>query len=243
MTDVDPYLALRSVTRVHGHGAAEVHALRGVDLDIYPGELVAVMGPSGSGKSTLLNLAGGLDTPTSGVVTVGGVPISELDANGRAQLRRQAVGYVFQDLNLIPALTAIENVMLPLELDGVPTKTARAQALTALAEVEMDGLAGRFPDEMSGGQAQRVAIARAQVNGANLLFADEPTGSLDSKTGADVLEILLTSTTQAGKSLVMVTHDAEVASQCDRIITLQDGAIVGNRRYRHFVPQQLLGFG
>src|SRR4051794_38247576 len=154
-------LELRDVSRVHGVGDTAVHALRDVSLAVRPGELVAVMGPSGSGKSTLLSLAGGLDTPTSGEVYVELQPLSQLKRAEIAKLRRRSLGYVFQDLNLIPALTAIENVMLPLELDGVRSGTARKQARDALAEVGVDELADRFPDEMSGGQQQRTAIAPA----------------------------------------------------------------------------------
>jgi len=231
MTNDQPFLTMRGVGRVHGHGAAEVHALRDVDFDIKPGELVAVMGPSGSGKSTMLNLAGGLDTPTAGSVRVGGEAISDLDAEGRARLRRQSIGYVFQDLNLIPALTAIENVMLPLELDGVPTKTARSHAMQALAEVEMADLANRFPDEMSGGQAQRVAIARALVGPRQLVLADEPTGALDSVTGEQVMRVLR-ARVDAGASGMLVTHDARHAAWADRIVFLRDGVISGRHRRR-----------
>jgi putative ABC transport system ATP-binding protein len=154
-------LDLAAVTRVHGEGATEVHALRGITLRVRPGELVAIMGPSGSGKSTLLNLAGGLDQPTGGSVRIEGTDLASLDASGQARIRRTSVGYVFQDFNLIPALTAAENVALPRELDGEKARIARRYALAALAEVGIEDLADRFPDEMSGGQQQRVAIARA----------------------------------------------------------------------------------
>ncbi len=223
-------LTMRGVTRVHGHGAAQVHALggtdlRGVDLDVAMGELVAVMGPSGSGKSTLLHLAGGLDSPTSGTVRVGRDDVGALDAKGRARLRRKHVGYVFQDLNLVPALTAMENVTLPLELDGVSARRARAAATAALAEVDMDDLADRFPDDMSGGQAQRVAIARALVGPRRLLLADEPTGALDSVTGEAVMRVLR-ARVDAGAAGLLVTHDARHAAWADRIVFLRDGLVI-----------------
>jgi putative ABC transport system ATP-binding protein len=210
---------------VHGHGAAEVHALTGVDLTVRAGELVAVMGPSGSGKSTLLTLAGGLDQPTTGEVCVGGVALGDLGPAGTAALRRRAVGYVFQDLNLIPALTAAENVALPRELDGVPARRARDDALAALAALDVAELADRFPDEMSGGQQQRVAIARAVVGDRRLLLADEPTGALDSENGEAVLQ-LIRSRCDAGVAGVLVTHEARLAAWADRIVFLRDGRVV-----------------
>jgi putative ABC transport system ATP-binding protein len=218
-------LTMRDVPRVHGHGANEVHALRGVSLAVAMGELVAVMGPSGSGKSTLLHLAGGLDTPTSGSIQVGRDSVGTLDAKGRARMRRRHVGYVFQDLNLIPALTAIENVSLPLELDGMSARKARAVARAALAEVEVDDLARRFPDDMSGGQAQRVAIARALVGPRRLLLADEPTGALDSVTGEAVMRVLR-ARVDAGAAGLLVTHDARHAAWADRVVFLRDGLVV-----------------
>ncbi|HET6212124.1 MAG TPA: ABC transporter ATP-binding protein, partial [Micromonosporaceae bacterium] len=173
-------LELRDVHRTHGRGEAAVHALRGVSLAVEPGELIAVMGPSGSGKSTLLNLAGGLDRPTEGEVYVEGAHLGAMSRRQLAAVRRRRVGYVFQDLNLLPSLTAVENVALPLELDGRSVRRARATALAALAEVDMADLAGRFPDNLSGGQQQRVAIARALVGDRRMVLADEPTGALDS---------------------------------------------------------------
>src|ERR1044071_325673 len=175
-------LDLDAVTRIHGEGATEVHALRAVSFRACAGELVAVMGPSGSGKSTLLTLAGGLDSPTSGAVRVEGTDLAALGQKGRAAMRRTSIGYVFQDFNLIPALTAVENVALPRELDGASARSARQAALSALREVGIDDLAKRFPDEMSGGQQQRVAIARAIVGDRRLILADEPTGALDTDT-------------------------------------------------------------
>ncbi|MGW7701670.1 ABC transporter ATP-binding protein, partial [Kitasatospora sp. NPDC054768] len=185
-----PVLRLAGVTRVHGRGAAEVHALRGIDLAVHPGEFVAVMGPSGSGKSTLLTLAGGLDQPSDGEVLVEGVALGGLGRGRLADLRRRSIGYVFQDYNLIPALTAAENIALPRELDGVPGRRARREALAALEELGIGELADRFPDDMSGGQQQRVAIARALIGDRRLVLADEPTGALDSTTGEAVLAVL-----------------------------------------------------
>jgi putative ABC transport system ATP-binding protein len=218
-------LELDAVTRVHGSGPTEVTALRAVSFTAYAGELVAVMGPSGSGKSTLLTLAGGLDSPTSGAVRVAGTDLAGLGHKGRAAIRRSAVGYVFQDFNLIPALTAVENVALPLELDGVGARSARKAARIALDEVAIGELAARFPDEMSGGQQQRVAIARAIVGERRLVLADEPTGALDSETGEDILR-LLRARCDAGAAGVLVTHEARHAAWADRVVFLRDGVIV-----------------
>ncbi len=231
-------LQLESVTRIHGAGATEVHALREVSFAAYAGELVAVMGPSGSGKSTLLTLAGGLDTPTSGIVRVEGVDLAGLGQKGRAAMRRTSIGYVFQDFNLIPALTAVENVALPRELDGQGTRAARKAARVALDEVGIGELAKRFPDEMSGGQQQRVAIARAIVGKRRLILADEPTGALDSETGEEVLR-LLRARCDAGAAGVLVTHEARHAAWADRVVFLRDGVVVdesGSDR-----PDALLG--
>ncbi|WP_424535954.1 ABC transporter ATP-binding protein [Sphaerisporangium viridialbum] len=216
---------LAGVTRVHGEGPQAVRALAEVSLEVADGELVAVMGPSGSGKSTLLNLAGGLDRPTSGTVTVEGTDLGSLSARELARLRRRHVGYVFQDLNLIPSLTAAENVMLPRELDGVKTRQARDEARAVLDEVGIAHVADRFPDEISGGQRQRVAIARALVGERRLLLADEPTGALDTATGEDILA-LLRARCDAGAAVLLVTHEPRLAAWADRVVFLRDGAVV-----------------
>jgi putative ABC transport system ATP-binding protein len=223
---VGPVVSVRDLTRVHGGGAAEVRALVGVSLDVAAGELVAVMGPSGSGKSTLLSLIGGLDSPSSGNVVVEGVHLSELSLRRLAQLRRTRIGYVFQDYNLIPALTVVENVALPLELDGVRAGRAQKLARAALAEVGLDeGLEGRYPEELSGGQRQRTAIARALIGERRLVLADEPTGALDSQTSESVLKVLR-KRCDAGAAGVLVTHEPRYAAYADRTIFLRDGRIV-----------------
>ncbi|MEU9040913.1 ABC transporter ATP-binding protein [Kitasatospora sp. NPDC048343] len=227
-----PVLRLANVTRVHGRGAAEVQALRGIDLAVHPGEFVAVMGPSGSGKSTLLTLAGGLDRPSDGEVLVEGVSLGGLGRGKLADLRRRSIGYVFQDYNLIPALTAAENIALPRELDGVPGRRARREALAALEELGIGELADRFPDDMSGGQQQRVAIARALIGERRLVLADEPTGALDSATGDAVLAVLR-ARCDAGAAAMMVTHEASHAGWADRVVHLRDGAVdAESRGYR-----------
>jgi putative ABC transport system ATP-binding protein len=218
-------LELRDVHRIHGSGETAVHALRGISMVVEPGEFVAVMGPSGSGKSTLLNLAGGLDKPTKGEVVVEGSVLGRLNRKQLAAVRRRQVGYVFQDLNLLPSLTAAENVALPLELDGMRLRRTRALAMAALDEVGLADLARRFPDEMSGGQQQRVAIARALVGDRRLVLADEPTGALDSQTGESVLK-LMRARVDAGAAGVLVTHEARHAAWADRVIFLRDGEIV-----------------
>ncbi len=221
----EPMLRLSGVTREHRQGDSVVHALRGVDLAVHAGELVAVMGPSGSGKSTLLHVAGGLDTPTAGEVLVEGRDLAALSPAQVAAVRRRSIGYVFQDLNLLPSLTALENVSLPLELDGARGGLARRAARDALEEVGVGHLAGRFPDDMSGGQQQRVAIARALVGPRRLLLADEPTGALDSTTGEEVLRVLR-ARCEAGAAGVLVTHEARHAAWADRVVFLRDGVVV-----------------
>ena len=219
------YLELRDISKVYGEGVAEVHALQRVDLSVEAGSLVAVMGASGSGKSTLLTIAGSLEDPTSGEVYIGGRPLSSLSRNRRAQLRRQSIGYVFQDYNLLAGLSAAENVSLPLELDGVAARKAHAAALETLDEFGLEDRASHYPDQLSGGERQRVAIARAVVGGRELLLADEPSGALDSTNAESVMRLILTAC-RRGLAAVVVTHDAQLASWADRVIFLRDGHIV-----------------
>jgi putative ABC transport system ATP-binding protein len=218
-------LEIEQVARTYGSGHTQVRALDGVSLTVQAGELVAVMGPSGAGKSTLLHLAGGLDRPTGGTIRVTETELGGLGRAGLAALRRRRVGYVFQELNLIPALTAAENVALPRELDRVRARTARAEALTALEAVGVAEVADTFPDQLSGGEQQRVAIARALVGQRPLLLADEPTGALDTLAGEAILG-LLRARCDAGVAAVLVTHEPRYAGYADRVIFLTDGRMV-----------------
>jgi putative ABC transport system ATP-binding protein len=232
-------LELLNVTKHYGNGAAEVHALRDVTLVVEPGELVAVMGPSGSGKSTLLTIAGSLESPTSGEVLIGGAGLTGMNRDELARLRRHAIGYVFQDFNLLPGLTAVENVALPLELDGVRARRARQAGLEALDLLGLADRAGHFPDQLSGGERQRVAIARAVVGDRRLLLADEPTGALDSATGEAVMRMILAAC-KRGLAAVVVTHDAQLASWADRVVFLRDGRVI-DRTAPPPGPESLLG--
>jgi putative ABC transport system ATP-binding protein len=218
-------LELRDVSKTYGQGAAEVHALAGVSLSVSPGAMVAVMGPSGSGKSTLLTIAGSLEEPTRGEVLIAGAALSGMSRKDKARLRRRSIGYVFQDYNLLPGLTAAENVALPLELDGVAARKARAAGMQALDELGLSERAGRYPDELSGGERQRVAIARAVVGDRRLVLADEPSGALDSVNGEAVMR-LVHDACKRGVAAVVVTHDAQLASWADRVVFLRDGHVV-----------------
>ena len=219
-------LELRVVSKTYGQGSGEVRALIDVDLSVEAGMMVAVMGPSGSGKSTLLTIAGSLEDPSSGEVLVGGAALSGMSRNDKARLRRRTVGYVFQDFNLLPGLTAAENVALPLELDGVAARAARPAGLAALEGLGLAGRASRFPDELSGGERQRVAIARAVAGERRLLLADEPSGALDSVNAAAVMR-LIHDACRRGVAAVVVTHDAQLASWADRVMLLRDGRVAG----------------
>ncbi len=219
------YLELRNVSKSYGEAAAEVHAITDVELSVDRGSLVAVMGPSGSGKSTLLTIAGSLEEPTSGEVLIDGAPLSAMSRNDKARLRRRTIGYVFQDFNLLAGLTAVENVTLPLELDGVSAKKAQVAGMVALEELGLADRAKHYPDELSGGERQRVAIARAVVGERSLLLADEPSGALDSTNGDAVMRMILTAC-HRGVAAVVVTHDAQLASWADRVVFLRDGRVV-----------------
>lgn len=220
-------LKLEHVTRTHQDGPTTVTALNDVSLVLEPGELVAVMGPSGSGKSTLLNIAGTLDSATSGRVVINGIDVSNLSPAASAEVRRSHVGFVFQDFNLVPTLTAAENIALPLELGKVSRARARDRALEVLATLGLTHLADRFPAEISGGQSQRVAIGRALIGERHLLLADEPTGALDTVTGEAVMN-LLREQIDAGRAGLLVTHEPRFAAWADRTIYLRDGNLIGD---------------
>ncbi len=217
-------VSAKELTRVYGEGDTAVHALRGVSVDIAGGKLTAVMGPSGSGKSTLMHILAGLDKPTDGTVTVSGTDLTTLGDNDLTKLRREHIGFVFQFFNLLPTLTAKENIMLPLKLAGVKSEPEWFDDV-----VEQVGLADRLthrPSELSGGQQQRVAIARALISRPTVLFADEPTGNLDSSTGGEILELIRSSVDAVGQTVVMVTHESRAAGIADRVLFLADGEIV-----------------
>jgi putative ABC transport system ATP-binding protein len=219
------YLEMRFVSKSYGEGSNEVHALSDVNLSVDEGSLVAVMGASGSGKSTLLTIAGSLEEPTSGDVVVGGQLFSRMSRNDKARMRRRSVGFVFQDYNLLAGLSAVENVSLPLELDGLTAKKARAVGMDALQELGLADRASSYPDQLSGGERQRVSIARAVVGERRLLLADEPSGALDSTNGEAVMRLVLAAC-RRGVAAVVVTHDAQLASWADRVVFLRDGHVV-----------------
>ena len=234
-------LELREVSKVYGSGAARVRALDDIDLSVSRGELVAIMGPSGSGKSTLLLIAGSLEHATGGEVYIEGTGLSGMTGDELAGLRRRSIGYVFQDFNLLAGLTAVENVTLPLELDGIGVRAARAIGRRALAQLGLAERADRFPDELSGGERQRLAIARAVVGDRRLLLADEPTGALDTVNGEAVMR-LVRGACQQGVAGVIVTHDAQMASWADRVVFLRDGRVV-DQTTRPAGPESLLAPG
>ncbi len=226
----DPILSVRGLTKVYETGDVKVHALRGVDLDIQPGELIVLLGPSGSGKSTLLNIIGGLDSPTSGTVKFSGRTLTDFDAAGLTRYRRAHVGFIFQFYNLVPSLTAKENVALVTEIARDPISAEEALAMVGLAE-----RINHFPAQLSGGEQQRVAVARAIAKRPDLLLCDEPTGALDSQTGVRVLEALEQVNAELGATTLIITHNVGIAEMADRVIRFSDGGIarietIGRRR-------------
>ncbi|HIC99018.1 MAG TPA: ABC transporter ATP-binding protein [Pyrodictiaceae archaeon] len=225
-----PLVILDNVWKVYRLGYARVFAIRGVSLELYESEFTAVVGPSGSGKSTLLHLVGGLDKPTRGRVLVDGVEISGLDEKGLAEYRRRYVGFVFQQFYLIPRLTALENVEIALMARGVPQSERRRRALELLEVVGLRDRAYHRPGELSGGEQQRVAIARALANNPKLLLADEPTGNLDSATAHSIMKLFRRLVDEQGVTIIMVTHNLELVSYCDRVVKLRDGVVVGDEK-------------
>jgi putative ABC transport system ATP-binding protein len=232
------FLELHDVSKIYGEGPSQVHALEHINLEVEAGSLVAVMGPSGSGKSTLLTIAGSLDDPSRGEVIIGGAALSHMSRDDKARLRRRSIGFVFQDFNLLPGLTAAENVSLPLELDGLRASKAHATALQVLDELGLADRGGAFPDELSGGERQRVSIARAIVGERRLLLADEPSGALDSTNGEAVMRMVLAACRE-GVAAVVVTHDAQLASWADRVMFIRDGHMV-DQTNKPMGPEALL---
>jgi putative ABC transport system ATP-binding protein len=220
-----PLLSLRGLTKVYGQGDTAFNALAGVDLDIHAGEFVAIMGPSGSGKSTAMNMLGLLDTPSAGEYLFKGVPVQGLGRDERALIRRQFFGFVFQGFHLLARTSALENVELPLIYRGLPAAERRAQALKALADVGLTGWAQRTPGELSGGQQQRVAIARAMVTRPQVLLADEPTGNLDTHRSHEIMELIQRLNREQGITVLMVTHESDIAAYAQRTVRFVDGRI------------------
>ena len=238
VSDVDPAVVVdrtpavsgTGLTRQYGKGESAVLALRGVTLDISRGQFAAVMGPSGSGKSTLLNLICGLDQPTAGTIRIDGTELSRLNDDARTRLRREKIGMIFQTFNLLPTLTALENVALPLRLQGLSRNEAEKRARTMLTRVGLGDRLTHRPDELSGGERQRIAIARALIFAPPVLLADEPTGNLDSATGKEILDLLDDLHHEFNTTIVLVTHNAEAAQHCDLILRLRDGQLVNQER-------------
>ncbi len=229
-TNRQPCIELRGVTKTYGTGQAAMCALRGIDLDVEEGDFMAVMGPSGSGKSTCLNILGCLDTPTTGTYLFKGVEVGRLDRDQRARLRRHYLGFVFQGYNLLSRTSASENVELPLVYRGIPHRQRRAQARRALEAVGLKGWEKHSPSELSGGEQQRVAIARAIVTGPAVLMADEPTGNLDTARSHEIMELLVELNQREGITIVMVTHELDIAAYAKRIVHFLDGLVESDKR-------------
>jgi len=225
-----PIIQLKNVWKTYRMGETPVHALRGIDLDVMPGEFLAIQGPSGSGKSTAMNLVGCLDVPSKGEIFLDSKNISKLHESDLAQIRGRKIGFIFQKFNLIETLTALENVMLPMTFQGIPENERLKRAEKLLAQFGLGDRMDHKPNQLSGGQQQRVAIARSLAVDPPVILADEPTGNLDSKTGSEVLEFLRELHKHSGKTIVLVTHDDVLAKRADRIEYLKDGKIVGGRK-------------
>lgn len=225
MTATDPIITVSDVRKVFSTGRGEVHALRGIDLEVYQGEYLSIMGPSGSGKSTLFNMIGALDRPTTGTVTIGGVQLNNLNPRQIAYFRGRHIGYIFQAYNLIPSMTALKNVSLPLTLAGMSPADAARQATAVLTEVGLEHRLDHLPSQLSGGQQQRVAIARAIVANPTILLADEPTANLDLNTGKQIIEIIRTMCAKHNVTVITATHDHEMLKVSDRVVWIADGRI------------------
>ena len=228
--EVSPIIKIRDLTKVYGTDRAETHALRGVSIDIFPGEFVAIMGPSGSGKSTLMNILGCLDHPTDGSYILGNEDVSELERSDLAEVRNEKIGFIFQSFNLLPRLNALKNVLIPMLYDvrdRWDEEEKYERAVNVLKAVGLEDRMDHLPSELSGGQQQRVAIARALVNEPMIIFADEPTGNLDSKSSYEVMAIIK-SLHEQGRTIVMVTHEPDIAEYAQRIICVHDGLVVEN---------------
>ncbi|MDY6876323.1 MAG: ABC transporter ATP-binding protein [Chloroflexota bacterium] len=225
-----PVIRIQNVAKVYHMGEVEVHALRGVSLQVYPGEMIAIMGPSGSGKSTLMNIIGCLDQSTSGEYFLDGTDVSHLNDDQLADIRKNKIGFVFQSFNLLARTRAFENVTLPLVYAGVPRAERHERAKEALEAVGLVGRMGHQPTELSGGEQQRVAVARALINSPSIILADEPTGNLDSKSGMEVMALLQRLNREQGITVVLVTHDPNIARYTSRIVRLHDGHIAGEEK-------------
>ena len=225
LTGIDPVVSLRNITKVYHMGDVEVEALRGVDLEIWPGEMISIMGPSGSGKSTLMNIVGCLDVPTSGFYEIDNHDVSRLKDEELAEIRNRKIGFVFQSFNLLPRTTALANVELPLIYGGVTGRERRRRAEEALRMVGLGQRIHHKPNELSGGQQQRVAIARSLVNDPSMILADEPTGNLDTKTSIEIMELFQRLNLEQGITIVFVTHNPETADFCERVVRIRDGLV------------------
>jgi putative ABC transport system ATP-binding protein len=217
------YISLHHVTKTYLQGEDVVHALDGVDMEIEKGEFIAILGPSGSGKSTLLNVLGGLDVPTAGKISIDGKMLDEMNENQLAEYRRKIIGFVFQSFNLLPTLTVEENIILPVLMDGRKENMELAESL--MKDLDIDSLKKRMPSQISGGQQQRVAIARALINEPQIILADEPTGNLDTEIGQKVISLLVDTCRKYQKTLIMITHNEEIATYADRVIRIKDGKV------------------